>query len=501
MMRIFVELGVRHGLTGRLTGRLAGQVAGRVAGRVAVAAGIPVGILLTTAGCGDELTRRPKGAYAPELISVQVPATTGAGMPHVAAGPGGLFYVSWTEPTGNRGPSGRAEYAVRYATHAPDGAWSEPRTLARSDRFFVNWADFASIAVADNGTTLAAHWLERSGDGTYDYDIVVRASRDAGATWSNPRILNSDGVPAEHGFLSFFPEGDGFGAIWLDGRKTVGHLQAGSYGDGEVDAGQGASPAVVIAEGSHGGGAGDHGAAGPMTLRGGFVSADGVPQDTDEVDPRICECCQTSAAVVSDGAVAVYRGRTTDEVRDIWSVRRSKGRWEPPVLVHADDWRIEACPVNGPQVDAVGRNAAVAWFTGVGDEGRVNVAFSSNGGQSWDAPLTVDDGAPLGRVDVRLLSDGSALVVWLEAGEAGAEIRLRRLHSSGRSDPSFAVGATSAARASGFPRMARSGDDILLAWTNPTGTGGATSIAGADSASNRGRVSGAIEAVRFSARR
>jgi hypothetical protein len=375
------------------------------------------------------------------LTATTPPAGPGAAMPFVAAD-GDRFYLSWTEPTEEEGPGGDAMHAVRVASIGTEGEWSAPVTLATSDRFFVNWADFPSVASAGDGR-LAAHWLLRSGPRTYDYNIMVSASTDGGQQWSEPRVMHADGVAAEHGFLSFFPQDDGFGAVWLDGRETVG----------------------------------GHGGEGAMTLRGGLLTWDGMPSDLALLDPRICDCCQTGAAVTDEGVVAVYRGRTEGEIRDILAVRMVDGAWGTPAPVHDDGWEIGACPVNGPAVAAAGRRVAAAWFTGAGGVARVRLAFSDDAGATWGAPVQVDEGAPMGRVDVVLLEDGSALVVWLEATDDDAAVMARRVRADGRTDPAEALALTRQVRASGFPRMARSGDRILLSWTEPAAErGGAATL-------------------------
>ena len=74
------------------------------------------------------------------------------------------------------------------------------------------------------------------------------------------------------------------------------------------------------------------------------------------------------------------------------------------------------------------------------------------------------DLAALGYVDIELLEDGSAVASWVEARPQQApEIRLRRIEPSGTKGPAVAVPATG--RPTGSPRMARIGDDVLLAWT------------------------------------
>jgi len=100
-------------------------------------------------------------------------------------------------------------------------------------------------------------------------------------------------------------------------------------------------------------------------------------------------------------------------------VSREQGSWSVPRAVHADNWEINGCPVNGPSVSADGRRVAVAWYTGAGDSPRVKAAFSTDAGATFGEPIQVDDGETLGRVDVLLLPDGSALVCWLSGNAEG----------------------------------------------------------------------------------
>lgn len=57
------------------------------------------------------------------------------------------------------------------------------------------------------------------------------------------------------------------------------------------------------------------GAAESMTLRHAAIDAHGNLFDEAELDNSVCECCQTSAAVTSQGPIAVYRDRSPTEMR------------------------------------------------------------------------------------------------------------------------------------------------------------------------------------------
>jgi hypothetical protein len=137
------------------------------------------------------------------------------------------------------------------------------------------------------------------------------------------------------------PDG-GLGVTWLDGRA----MQAG---------------------GSHEA----HGAApGAMSLRFGTFGRDWKQTSEMLVDRRVCECCPTTAAITSEGPIVAYRNRSEDELRDIFISRLENGKWNEPTAVHADGWKIAACPVDGPMLSARGRDVAIAWFTAQGDQPR-----------------------------------------------------------------------------------------------------------------------------------
>ena len=340
--------------------------------------------------------------------------------------------MSWIEPTADSG------HALKFSVltvSSSTAAWSAPRTIAQGKDFLVNWADFPSVVALPDGR-LAAHWLQRTPGGRYSYGVRIAQSHDRGATWSEPAVPHRDASPTEHGFVSLFPAGgDSLGAVWLDGRAFV---TASSAAEKE------------------------------MQLIHTTLAPDNSLGAEQRLDSRICDCCQTSMALTARGAVIVYRDRSPDEVRDISIMRQVDGTWGPPRRVHPDDWRIDFCPVNGPAISARGDTVVVAWFTGSRDTARVQAIFSFDGGATFGQPVRVDGGTPEGRVDVVLDPRGRALVSWVErTGGENAEVRVRRVSSDGSLGKPMGVASSSAARASGFPRMVAAGDDVIFAWTVP----------------------------------
>ena len=381
--------------------------------------------LVATLSCssiGDE--------YRLALGDVEFSGPPGSAEPNLFTTADGRVLMSWHEPAPGE------SHALRVAERTGQG-WSAPRTVAAGRDFFVNWADFPSVVEREDGTWVV-HWLEKVAKSTYAYHVMMSTSDDQGATWGEPFRAHNDISPTEHGFVSMLPlpEG-GVSMVYLDGRDT---------GPGEDG----------------------HGGAGAMSVR--FASIDRSGNVSREllVDERACDCCQTAMVRLDDGSfVAAYRDRSHEEIRDIAVSRLSKGgdQWSEPYHVGNDNWYFTACPVNGPALDAAGSDVAIAWFTAPEGDKRVAVAFSSDGASTFGEPIRIDDGNPLGRVDIELLADGSALVVWLEQmGEDGA-IRARRVTDDGWVGEPWTVTPASRARRSGFPRLTSVGDEFVFAWT------------------------------------
>jgi hypothetical protein len=378
--------------------------------------------LIVLAGAIDAAASGP-------VVPLETPARDGSLTPFLAGSATGL-HLSWLETTAEG-------HALRYARS--DGSrFTEPSTIRASAKFFANWADFPSILPFGDGR-LAAHWLEKSAAGTYEYDIFISISDDGGKTWSPGVKPHRDGTLSEHGFVSLAPEGKGFRAVWLDGRSF------------KKDA-----------------------ADNDMALM--QTSFDGTAFGLEtSLDARVCECCQTAMAPVEGGFFVAYRDRSPEEIRDIGTVRFGAGQWGEPRVVEEDGWRLTGCPVNGPQLASSGRRLALAWFTASKDTPRVQVLFSADGGESFGAPVRIDARQALGRVDIELVGDG-AVVTWLSRAERGGEVLARRVSADGELGEIVTVAATGTDRASGFPRIASYQGKVYVAWTESTSRQGPTRI-------------------------
>jgi len=362
-------------------------------------------------------------AHATEVEEIESPAAAGSLAPSIADLADGRLVLTWLEPF-------EEGHALKFSVLDEDG-FSPPKTIARGEGWFANWADTPGLFVLPGGDWVA-HWLVKSGPTTYAYDVKLARSADTGASWSPALSPHRDGTQTEHGFLSYFAESeDAMGVVWLDGRLMAREAE-----------GEGA-----------------------MTLRTAVVESDGRLAGETLLDERVCDCCQTASALSSEGPIVVYRDRSEDEIRDHYVVRRTDEGWTEPRRLHADNWRIGGCPVNGPAIVADGGRVAVAWFTMPDDQPRVSVAVSEDGGRSFQPVDILGEGSALGRVDLALSRQGFVLS-WVNQSEEAGVLELVGYQWRGLRTWRTRIDGLDAGRASGFPRLGLLRDcRPVVAWT------------------------------------
>ena len=388
--------------------------------RNTVRALLAVALAVTNLSCG----RREPADWTVTVQRVASPAGENSSEPQLAVSDRGVL-LSWIERVGT------TTY-LKFAELTAAG-WTAPMTAASGPDWFLSYADVPSVMRMADGT-FVAQWLQTTDVGLEAYDLRLSYSKDNGTTWAPSFTPHHDGTTTQHGFASLVEMADGqLGVVWLDGRNS-------DFDSNDPETGT-------------------------MTLR--FASFDANWKQTadTEVDHRVCECCPTTAVVTSEGVVAGFRDRDESEVRDIGVSRLENGRWTPTTIISQDNWMIALCPINGPMLSARGLGVAAAWFTVKDNQGQAYAAFSSDAGQTWGAPIRLDEAGALGRVDVEMLDDGSAVATWVGYAEGRSDFRLRRVDPSGARSAAITVTGVSGGRASGFPRVARRGDELVFAWS------------------------------------
>ena len=224
-----------------------------------------------------------------------------------------------------------------------------------------------------------------------------------------------DASPTEHGFLSFFdtPDGD-VGMVWLDGRQTPRRRGAPK------------------AQHGHGGGAGC------------------APQRSTPCGaaPRAPTCSSMLASVI------VARRRPSARARGAGRLPRSfgdRGAGHQRRAVrqrHSGNLAARCTPMAG-RFGVPGQRARAGVIGRHRGDCLVHRRRQRGAHARWRsrvtaAPRSVSRFAsttamPLGRVDVELLPDGSAVVVWIESSQGHADVRARRVFADGRRGPSAVV--------------------------------------------------------------
>jgi len=355
------------------------------------------------------------------------PAGSNSSVPNFHIGIDGDLYLSWIE-------TDEGDNAVMYYSTMKNDKWMPSVKVVEGNRLLMNWADFPSISTFGNGS-LAAHYLVKTSDESFAYNINVTITNDNGLSWSKPVTPHGDTTLTEHGFVSLLPYGENVLAMWLDGRNYE-----------------------LIKEG-------DTAPSDEMILRSAVIDKEGNVMDELLIDDRVCSCCQTDAAIGSTGPILVYRDRSEDEIRDISIVQLVDGKWTKPQSIFQDYWRITGCPVNGPAIAAQNDLVVVAWFTASDNVPKVKVAFSRNGGKNFNEPILISGANPAGRIDLITFDDHSAMISWLEPVGEETVIKACIARQDGSLGESMVIAKTNVSRSSGFPKMSKMGNTVYFAWT------------------------------------
>lgn len=326
--------------------------------------------------------------------------------------------LSWIET--EKDDSYTLKYAERHGAQ-----WTAPRIIAAHRQFFRQPAELPEVISLSDGT-LVAHWVESPDDGSDTEFSYVSVAHD-GVKWTAPVIIHKDRSKVQHGLASIVASGAGEASIlWLEALK---------------------------------------GEDGPVSLKRTVVSSEGKVLQEESLDNDVCTCCPTSVVKTAKGLLVAYRDHTPEDIRDISVMRLEGGKWTAPKNIHPDNWKINACPTNAAAAAAKGERVAIAWFTGAGNMPREQIVFSSDGGATFSKPVLLSTGRSFGYTSIALDEQGGALVSWLEAGADDARILLRPVSAAGVAGPVVEV-AKGSRKSLGYPRILRSGDETLVAWTS-----------------------------------
>jgi hypothetical protein len=290
-----------------------------------------------------------------------------------------------------------------------------------------------------HGANVHVLWVAK-----HDGASAIRAaeSADSGATFSAARTITPSAINGARGWESAAVGDDGsIHAAWLDGRAAV-------------------------QQGEH------HHHGGPAPRQDLFhARIVGVqPIEETRVAANVCFCCKTAIVTRGNDVFVAWRHLFDGGVRDVAVARSSDdGRtFGDPVRVSADDWKIDACPDDGPAMAFDARGALhVVWPTLVhdADKDRMAVfhAVSADGGATFTPRERVDGDRRTNASHPRLAArdDGSVAIVWDELSAGTRHVVTRLWRSGSLADVRVIDGSQS----SSYPAVAATDAGYVGAWT------------------------------------
>jgi len=379
----------------------------------------------TLIGCGKSEQSEQLNIDTDSISVIEVinfPSESESSVPNLYKSKTKEIYLTWIE-------SFDKNQSVLKLSKLKNNIWQTPSIIAEGDDWIVNWADFPSIT-SFGENSLAVNYLIETNPETFAYDIKIKISNDNGKTWDKPFPPHSDNTLTEHGFVSLLEfQKKSFLSVWLDGRKFDNGINE-------------------------------------MSLRSAIINTQGEIEQEYTLDDRICDCCSTDAIDFDDGIAVVYRDRDENEIRDISIVYFKDMEWSKPKTIANDNWEIAGCPVNGPAIDALGGQLAVAWFTQVNDTPTVRLTYSENA-STFSIPIKINSMIPIGRVDLAFIDTNSVAISWIEGDTTSTYVMVRYAKTDGSLElgKPVIVSKINENRSSGFPIMIKNEGKLLFAWT------------------------------------
>ena len=311
-------------------------------------------------------------------------------------------------------------------------SFSAPLFVNRQPEKLDAGADSHPQLVVDaKGGIVAAYTLAVGAD--YAGKVFVARSNASRTDFDPPQPLTDNTASQRFVAFALDPSGEVF-AAWIDKRNLVAAAMAKQKYDG-------AALAFAWSNGSK------------------EFEVTRIAQD------NTCECCRIGVAFAGDHKPAVmWRNMFAGGVRD-HAVMTFEGNKPGPVYrVAVDDWKLDACPHQGPSL-AIAANGTyhATWFTEGRNRQGLFYARSTDGGRMFSAPMAVGDKENLAsRPFVFALAD----TVWLAWKEFDGEQSVVSIMES-KDDGVTWTKRREVARttdASDHPLLVSRGKDIFLSW-------------------------------------
>ncbi len=281
-------------------------------------------------------------------------------------------------------------------------SWSKPRKVIQTpEPISANGEARPKIAFGQNGEMYISYTTPVARPHVGNIRFV--RSLDGGATFSKPITVHHNSDRITHAFESMIVDHTGRIYIaWIDGRDA----QA-AKANNKTYSGSALYYAVST----------DHGA----TFNGDYKIAD-----------HSCECCRIALALNADGnPVAMWRHVFVPNIRDHALVQLTPdGKLADITRVTFDDWRIDACPHQGPSL-AYGSNGVrhQVWFNGKEGDGSGVLYAATNAAGKIGTPITIGS-AQASHADVAVQGN-NVVVAWKQFDGKSTAILAHISHDGG----------------------------------------------------------------------
>ncbi|HTM24379.1 MAG TPA: hypothetical protein VL225_04245 [Vicinamibacterales bacterium] len=301
--------------------------------------------------------------------------------------------------------------------------------------------------VVMRGSQVDVLWVSKTGGVA---TIRAAASSDGGSTFGPARTITPSGVGGARGWESAALSDDGtVHAVWLDGRNASALHAPHAPGAPHAPHAPGAPPMR-------------------QDIYHAVWRANEPPAET-AVATDVCFCCKTAIATRGVDVYVAWRHLFPGGVRDIAVARSTDGglTFSSPVRVSADNWKLDACPDDGPAMalDPDG-TLHVVWPTlvGVGRDAHIAIfgAESRDGGATFTPRVRVSDpAAAASHPRIATSAAGTEAIVWDEIVNGARRVRMREAGT----EPVLTFGSGAA----GYPAVAAASGGFVLAWTEQRG--------------------------------
>lgn len=268
----------------------------------------------------------------------------------------------------------------------------------------IDWGpDSRPQLAVDRSGALVVTWAIFQ-DKRFNGRVYYARSTDSGATFSAPQPITPDATSQRFQAVAIDPDGRLF-AAWLDKRNVAPSLAAGrSY----------AGAALAYA-----------------------WSDDGKSfADTHVAFDDTCECCRLALAFAGPGRPAVlFRNIFPGSIRDHAVVTFNDATTPGPLRrVSTDDWKIEACPHQGPSL-AVAPDGSyhAAWFTDGAARHGLFYARADSDSAPFSEPRALSSPERHPSRPYLLATAKSLYLVWKEFDGTSTRVLAQDSQDSGRS--------------------------------------------------------------------